>query len=129
MEKYDFIVIGGGPGGLTRALRRQTKRGLRGAVLEQAAALGQGLSWRPSFNPTAIIHAGWTFPPESERKKICDQMYDLLHDPAEKNDPLMKIIHECSTEVWQIEWLRMTMPIIANDQVSRTIGSQNIGSG
>ncbi|MFA5166907.1 MAG: L-2-hydroxyglutarate oxidase [Candidatus Omnitrophota bacterium] len=80
MEKYDFLVIGGGIVGLTVALEIAHRRMGSVAVLEKEMMLGMHSSGRNS----GVIHTGIYYAPGSLKAHLCVSGAKRLWDYAEE---------------------------------------------
>ena len=82
VEKYDFIIVGGGIIGLATAYKLQLKFPERSiAVLEKENQIGKHQTGRNS----GVIHSGIYYKPGSYKAKNCKNGRDQLVDFAKKN--------------------------------------------
>jgi L-2-hydroxyglutarate oxidase LhgO len=94
---FDVAVVGAGAVGLASAFAL-ARRGLAAVVLEQAPAIGQGVSSRNS----EVIHAGFYYPTGSLKARLCvagrRMLYDFLGSHSVAFDRCGKLLVATSQE-------------------------------
>src|ERR1043165_2457052 len=75
--RYHFIIIGAGPQGLATGVTL-LEAGHAVTFLEKNSRAGQGVAFRPWFNPSAITHSGRLFRKDSVRQRLCFELHELV---------------------------------------------------
>ncbi|MGH1372827.1 MAG: L-2-hydroxyglutarate oxidase [Cellvibrionaceae bacterium] len=70
IQRYDYVVIGGGIVGVSTALQLQQRQPNKSVLLLEKES---GLAQHQSGHNSGVIHAGVYYPPESLKAKFCRQ--------------------------------------------------------